>query len=77
MENYFAMQKILISGIKIYQFILSPYLAPSCRYIPSCSEYTVEAISKHGAVKGSVLGVSRICRCHPLHEGGYDPVPDQ
>ena len=71
------MQKILISGIKGYQFILSPFLAPSCRYIPSCSQYMVEAITKHGAVKGTVLGVSRVCRCHPLHKGGYDPVPDQ
>lgn len=71
------MQKILISGIKAYQYILSPCFGPSCRYIPSCSEYTLEAITKHGALKGTVLGVSRICRCHPLHKGGYDPVPNQ
>jgi len=77
LENHFAMQKILISGIKAYQFILSPFLVPSCRYIPSCSQYMVEAITKHGAVKGTVLGVSRVCRCHPFHKGGYDPVPDQ
>ncbi len=77
MENHFAMQNILIFGIKAYQFILSPFLVPSCRYIPSCSQYMVEAITKHGAVKGTVLGVSRVCRCHPFHKGGYDPVPDQ
>jgi len=71
------MQNILIFGIKAYQFILSPFLVPSCRYIPSCSQYMVEAITKHGAVKGTVLGVSRVCRCHPFHKGGYDPVPDQ
>jgi len=71
------MQKILISGIKAYQYILSPFLGANCRYIPTCSQYTVEAITKHGALKGVALGVSRVCRCHPLHKGGYDPVPDQ
>jgi len=71
------MQKILISGIKAYQYILSPFLGANCRYIPTCSQYTMEAITKHGALKGSVLGVSRVCRCHPFHKGGYDPVPDQ
>jgi putative membrane protein insertion efficiency factor len=71
------MQKILISGIKAYQYILSPWLGPRCRYIPSCSQYTVEAITKHGALKGAALGALRVCRCHPLHKGGYDPVPDQ
>lgn len=71
------MQKILISGIKAYQYLLSPWLGPRCRYIPSCSEYTAEAIAKHGVFKGVALGVSRVCRCHPLHKGGYDPVPDQ
>ncbi len=71
------MQKILISGIKAYQYILSPFFRPSCRYLPTCSQYTLEAITKHGALKGTVLGVSRICRCHPLHKGGFDPVPDQ
>lgn len=71
------MQKILIFGIKAYQYILSPFLGANCRYIPTCSQYTVEAITKHGVLKGTVLGVSRICRCHPLKEGGYDPVPDR
>lgn len=71
------MQKILISGIKAYQYILSPFLGTNCRYIPTCSQYTIEAVIKHGTLKGSVLGVLRVCRCHPLHKGGYDPVPDQ
>jgi len=71
------MQKFLISSIKAYQFLLSPYLAPHCRYMPTCSQYTKEAITKHGAVKGAAMGVARICRCHPLHKGGYDPVPDR
>jgi putative membrane protein insertion efficiency factor len=71
------MQKILISGIKVYQYILSPFLGANCRYTPTCSQYTAEAITKHGALKGTILGVTRVCRCHPLHKGGYDPVPDQ
>ena len=71
------MQKILISGIKVYQYILSPFLGANCRYTPTCSQYTAEAITKHGALKGTILGITRVCRCHPLHKGGYDPVPDQ
>ena len=71
------MQKFLISSIKAYQYLLSPYLAARCRYMPTCSQYTKEAITKHGAVKGTVMGITRICRCHPFHKGGYDPVPDQ
>ena len=70
------MQIILISCIKAYQNLLSPYLRACCRYRPTCSQYTKEAITKHGAVKGAAMGVARICRCHPLHKGGYDPVPD-
>lgn len=48
-----------------------------CRYMPTCSQYTKEAITKHGAVKGVIMGMARICRCHPFHKGGYDPVPDR
>jgi len=71
------MQKFLISSIKIYQYLLSPYLMDRCRYMPTCSQYTKEAITKHGAVKGVIMGMTRICRCHPFHKGGYDPVPDR
>jgi len=71
------MQKFLISSIKAYQYLLSPYMVAHCRYMPTCSQYTKEAITKHGAVKGTAMGVARICRCHPFHKGGYDPVPDR
>lgn len=71
------MQKILISSIKTYQYILSPFLGDHCRYFPSCSQYMLEAIAKHGVLKGIVLGVLRLYRCHPFHKGDYsDPVPD-
>jgi len=71
------MQKFLISSIKVYQHLLSPYLIDRCRYMPTCSQYTKEAITKHGSVKGVIMGMTRICRCHPFHKGGYDPVPDR
>jgi putative membrane protein insertion efficiency factor len=61
--------------IRVYQLTLSRTMPPSCRFYPSCSEYTLQAIAKYGALKGSWLGVKRIARCHPFHPGGYDPVP--
>ncbi len=61
--------------ITIYQQVVSPWMQPSCRYIPSCSEYAKEALLKHGFFKGSYLAARRLLRCHPFHEGGYDPVP--
>ncbi len=70
------MQKILMALIKAYQFLISPWLGNNCRFYPSCSCYTHEAISRHGAVTGAWLGVKRICRCHPFCPGGYDPVPE-
>lgn len=63
--------------IRGYQRFISPYLASSCRYTPTCSHYTYEAIDKHGVVRGGWLGIKRIARCNPFFEGGYDPVPDQ
>ncbi|MDR0776231.1 MAG: membrane protein insertion efficiency factor YidD [Azonexus sp.] len=69
------MKCLLIGLIRVYQYAISPFLGRSCRYVPSCSEYTAEAVGKYGAVKGSWLGAKRICRCHPWHPGGYDPVP--
>ncbi len=61
--------------IHFYQRYLSPLKPPCCIYYPSCSEYAVQAIAKYGVLKGGWLAVKRICRCHPFHEGGYDPVP--
>ncbi|MDX1670049.1 MAG: membrane protein insertion efficiency factor YidD, partial [Limnobacter sp.] len=58
-----------------YQLGISPLMAPSCRFYPSCSEYTLEAVKIHGALKGCGLGLKRLCRCHPWAAGGFDPVP--
>ncbi|MCZ6554078.1 MAG: membrane protein insertion efficiency factor YidD [SAR324 cluster bacterium] len=68
-------QTILIGFIRGYQVLISPVLPASCRFHPSCSEYAREAVSKHGAGKGSWLSLRRLGRCHPFHRGGYDPVP--
>ncbi len=68
------MKKILIGIIKIYQWF-SKFTPPVCRFTPTCSQYTLEAIEKYGALKGIWLGIKRICRCHPGNKGGYDPVP--
>lgn len=69
------MSKLLLLGIKLYRYCLSPLLGPSCRFYPSCSEYAAEAISKYGAAKGGYLALRRVARCHPWHLGGFDPVP--
>ena len=71
------MKKILIGFIKIYQKVLSPLTPPSCRFYPTCSHYGLEAIEKHGALKGLWLAVCRILKCHPFHKGGFDPVPQK
>ena len=71
------MKKIFIGLIRVYQRFISPLFPPSCRYYPTCSNYSVQAIQKHGAIKGSIMGISRILRCHPFVKGGYDPVPEQ
>ena len=65
----------LIKLITLYQFTLSAFIGRQCRFEPSCSNYTKEAIELHGSIKGLTLGARRICKCHPWHEGGYDPVP--
>ncbi len=72
------MKQLMILAIRFYQKYISPTLPPSCRFIPTCSQYAIEAISKYGALKGGWLAFKRICRCHPFHRKGYrfyDPVP--
>ncbi|MBN1381012.1 MAG: membrane protein insertion efficiency factor YidD [Deltaproteobacteria bacterium] len=66
--------KILIFLVRLYQIGISPFLMPCCRFYPSCSEYMIGAIKKHGPYKGLWYGTLRLLRCHPFHPGGYDPV---
>ena len=68
------MKKILILGIKSYRKYISPLKRPCCIFYPTCSQYTLEAIERYGAIKGSVMGIKRILRCHPYNKGGFDPV---
>ncbi|MCL4410485.1 MAG: membrane protein insertion efficiency factor YidD [Firmicutes bacterium] len=70
-----ALQAIPIALIRVYQLVISPLLGPRCRFYPTCSEYTIQAIRLHGVVKGSALAARRIAKCHPGHPGGIDPVP--
>jgi hypothetical protein len=68
--------KALLTGlIRAYQYLFRPMLGSNCRFAPSCSDYALEAVQKHGAIKGGWLAMRRIARCHPYHPGGYDPVP--
>ena len=71
------MKKLLIIAIKFYQKYISPMKSTKCPYIPTCSQYGVDAISKHGALKGGILTVWRIIRCNPFSKGGVDPVPEE
>ncbi len=66
----------LIALVKTYRLVISPLLPPRCRHLPTCSEYCIEAIEKHGPVRGGILTVKRIARCHPWGTSGLDPVPD-
>jgi putative membrane protein insertion efficiency factor len=68
-------KRLLLSLIQIYRKGVSPYTPPCCRYIPTCSQYAIQAIEKHGAARGLWMAIKRIVRCNPLHRGGYDPVP--
>ena len=69
------MQSIFIKLIRAYQYLISPFLQRSCRFIPSCSQYAIEVIQRHGVIRGSWLSFKRVLRCNPLHPGGYDPAP--
>jgi putative membrane protein insertion efficiency factor len=68
------MKKILILSIKFYRLFLSPLKPPTCRFVPTCSQYAIMAIDKYGALRGGWMALKRILRCHPFHSGGYDPV---
>lgn len=70
------MKRALLSLIVFYRYAMSPLLGNNCRYYPSCSAYTQEAIERYGGFRGGWLGLKRLLRCHPFHEGGLDPVPD-
>ena len=69
------MSRIVLALIRFYQPAISPWLPPRCRYQPTCSQYAIEAVQKHGAFKGGWLALRRIGRCHPWGSSGYDPVP--
>lgn len=68
-------QKIIVQSIKGYQQYISPLSGPHCRFVPTCSQYAIEAVEKYGAAKGGFLACKRILRCHPFSQGGFDPVP--
>ena len=68
------MKHVLIFLVRLYQKFISPLFPATCRFYPTCSEYFIQAVQKYGAVKGTWLGIKRISKCHPWHEGGYDPL---
>lgn len=70
------MQSVIVGLLRFYKSFLSPWLPSACRFHPTCSEYMREAVERHGAARGVWLGLRRLLRCHPFHEGGFDPVPD-
>ncbi|WP_243385964.1 membrane protein insertion efficiency factor YidD [Bacillus kexueae] len=71
------MKQVLIFLIHFYRKLISPLKPPTCRFYPTCSQYGLEAIQRHGALKGGWLTIKRILKCHPFHPGGIDPVPDK
>ncbi len=69
------MKAVIMAVLRGYKRLVSPLLPPACRYVPSCSEYALEAVERYGALRGSALAAWRLLRCHPFAKGGYDPVP--
>ena len=70
-----AARRVLVLPIRLYQRFISPFLPPTCRFSPTCSQYALEAVLEHGVLRGSWLALRRVLRCHPFSAGGYDPVP--
>jgi uncharacterized protein len=68
---------LLVGLVRLYQWTISPLLGPRCRFHPGCSAYAIEALERHGVMRGGWLAARRIARCHPLNEGGFDPVPEK
>jgi hypothetical protein len=68
---------MLIAIIKLYKYFISPLLGSNCRFYPSCSSYSLEALQRHGAIIGAYLTLKRLLKCHPFHQGGIDPVPEK
>jgi len=71
----FNVKKVLIELIRFYRAFISPLFPPTCRFQPTCSQYAIESVERFGIIEGTWLAVKRVLRCHPLHPGGYDPVP--
>lgn len=69
------MRQICLGLIRFYQYVISPLLGPSCRFYPTCSQYSFDAIGQYGVIKGLYLGLRRLIKCHPFHPGGFDPLP--
>ncbi|GAA5133607.1 MULTISPECIES: membrane protein insertion efficiency factor YidD [Alloalcanivorax] len=69
------MKPVLLAGLRFYQLVLSPWVGNQCRFYPTCSEYARQAVETHGSLRGSALAAKRLCKCHPWHPGGFDPVP--
>ena len=76
MPKFVIAQKLLIVLVRGYRYLISPLLGAHCRFYPSCSQYALTALEKHGAIKGMHLAGARLLRCHPWHAGGHDPVPE-
>ncbi|MEW6039103.1 membrane protein insertion efficiency factor YidD [Methylococcus sp. ANG] len=71
------MQRLLIALIRLYQYLLSPWIGHHCRFFPTCSNYAIDAIERFGAMRGAYLTIRRLLKCHPWHHGGIDPVPEK
>jgi len=71
------MKRVIIALFRSYQKYISPLFAPTCRYYPTCSTYSIQAVEKHGSFKGSLMAIARIMRCHPFAKGGFDLVPNK